>query len=602
MASSRVITNFSDTGHIRNQVLPTWAVNGDLLHWTGSAWTGQWNLITSVDQEIHGYVVWASSDLSRSLVCVGNGLTMWRWWYAPWVKVYQDNANPAKITDTPWGKYIGLIKGGQWGSSINYEWDSLFIKCFTPESSNSQEFSVTQTAHGFTAGQAISYNAGGFITAVADSTETNQATHIVGRVINADTFIAYGTEPKDLPWHGFPDGALLYQDQTTAGALTATKPTTGVVNHVAQAYWPDQIIVPDHLAYELTAGGGVQANNGLSFDWSSVVLGQDVGAAGDPAQLLNTREVPMNGSDIQFKTTKNTPTQIKGNGDTVTWGNNHFIAGNEWEADAKLLVGKRGGSIGYQHSEVTTTHSATTLFTKTPSSGTRVEAVSHTYSPNRSSNWAQIGQMFKPDNTAIANSQIFSGGSYIETDGNVATVVRQTIAQNNFGDYRIGDANPATRMPVSNAATDELLTIDTATGQLKRKTPFVLRKTGNWTNSDTSTYVEETWITYVSTTISTAWWGVMQYSINITHPRQDIGRIMNYALHIDWVEVHDFLMDNVTIVRTDWFSNEHIRTFNTAVPITPWSHNIEFKVKARNFTGATWQRLGDQYNQTIVVL
>lgn len=87
--------------------------------------------------------------------------------------------------------------------------------------------------------------------------------------------------------------------------------------------------------------------------------------------------------------------------------------------------------------------------------------------------------MFKPDNTAIANSQIFSGGSYIETDGNVATVVRQTIAQNNFGDYRIGDANPATRMPVSNAATDELLTIDTATGQLKRKTPFVLRKTGN---------------------------------------------------------------------------------------------------------------------------
>src|ERR1700693_1537927 len=44
------------------------------------------------------------------------------------------------------------------------------------------------------------------------------------------------------------------------------------------------------------------ANNGLSVDPVSgkIVLGQDIGQAGDPAQLLNAREIPMKGFPFSF--------------------------------------------------------------------------------------------------------------------------------------------------------------------------------------------------------------------------------------------------------------------------------------------------------------
>lgn len=47
--------------------------------------------------------------------------------------------------------------------------------------------------------------------------------------------------------------------------------------------------------------GGIQANNGTSVSSSDfVVFGQDYQEAGDPAQLLNDREVPMRGKNILF--------------------------------------------------------------------------------------------------------------------------------------------------------------------------------------------------------------------------------------------------------------------------------------------------------------
>lgn len=42
----------------------------------------------------------------------------------------------------------------------------------------------------------------------------------------------------------------------------------------------------------------IAADNGLSVDGSTVELGQDVGAAGDPAELLNDREIPSGGFGI----------------------------------------------------------------------------------------------------------------------------------------------------------------------------------------------------------------------------------------------------------------------------------------------------------------
>lgn len=50
------------------------------------------------------------------------------------------------------------------------------------------------------------------------------------------------------------------------------------------------------------AGGGsvTGADNGLSVNGTTVELGQDIGAAGDPAGLTNAREIPLNGFTVTF--------------------------------------------------------------------------------------------------------------------------------------------------------------------------------------------------------------------------------------------------------------------------------------------------------------
>lgn len=51
-------------------------------------------------------------------------------------------------------------------------------------------------------------------------------------------------------------------------------------------------------------GGGASvtgANNGTSLSGSTVQLGQDVGAVGDPAALLSNREIPLEGFSFNFK-------------------------------------------------------------------------------------------------------------------------------------------------------------------------------------------------------------------------------------------------------------------------------------------------------------
>jgi len=53
-----------------------------------------------------------------------------------------------------------------------------------------------------------------------------------------------------------------------------------------------------------TAPAVLGANNGVSVDsgTSFVVLGQNVGAVGDPAALLSAREIPINAFAIRFRT------------------------------------------------------------------------------------------------------------------------------------------------------------------------------------------------------------------------------------------------------------------------------------------------------------
>ncbi len=66
------IQQFNDTATIRNQTIPSGAVVGDLLFLNSSGW----NLRTSVNDPIDGYV--AVADGSTSVICVGNGITVWK--------------------------------------------------------------------------------------------------------------------------------------------------------------------------------------------------------------------------------------------------------------------------------------------------------------------------------------------------------------------------------------------------------------------------------------------------------------------------------------------------------------------------------------------
>src|SRR5688572_6093458 len=65
----------------------------------------------------------------------------------------------------------------------------------------------------------------------------------------------------------------------------------------------------------LSIKGGITANNGLNLLNSNVQLGQQVGAVGNPAALLEHREIPTNGFNTVFTGTgkvgigTNTPVQ-----------------------------------------------------------------------------------------------------------------------------------------------------------------------------------------------------------------------------------------------------------------------------------------------------
>lgn len=121
------IQQFNDTWHIRYQWLPSGWVVGDLLWFDWANWR---KLRTSVNDPIDGIVASVDIDGTWCSITISNGATNWKWWYAPWVVVYEDTTNPSKTTNASWGKRIWVIKWGSWGLSWNYEWDSFFVDCF----------------------------------------------------------------------------------------------------------------------------------------------------------------------------------------------------------------------------------------------------------------------------------------------------------------------------------------------------------------------------------------------------------------------------------------------------------------------------------------
>jgi len=99
------------------------------------------------------------------------------------------------------------------------------------------------------------------------------------------------------------------------------------------------------------------ADNGLSVDpvTLEIVLGQSVGAAGDPARLLNNREIPMNGFEFNMLQGINQLLSINGSGVGL------LLAG----------IGDIGSGFGNNGSLVITNNQSSNLF----SSGTNYMGV-----------------------------------------------------------------------------------------------------------------------------------------------------------------------------------------------------------------------------------
>lgn len=95
----------------------------------------------------------------------------------------------------------------------------------TIASSDNTRFSVTQASHGFAVGDAIYYTAGSaYAKAKADAT-TTLALFIVSAVGDVNTFTAAQSGPV-TGLTGLTAGQYYYLSATTAGALTATEPTS----------------------------------------------------------------------------------------------------------------------------------------------------------------------------------------------------------------------------------------------------------------------------------------------------------------------------------------------------------------------------------------
>jgi hypothetical protein len=116
------------------------------------------------------------------------------------------------------------------------------------DSTRRLQVAVTQPAHGFTTGQAVTYdfNTDTFILAQADA-EVTLADGIV-EVLGADNFILVRIGTADWPTHGLTPGQSYYLDTATAGALTATRPQVGYVQALIKVRNADAVDVDSQAA------------------------------------------------------------------------------------------------------------------------------------------------------------------------------------------------------------------------------------------------------------------------------------------------------------------------------------------------------------------
>lgn len=107
---------------------------------------------------------------------------------------------------------------------------------------------VSQAAHGFVVGEWLYAASGTWAKAQATAAATLAYPAVVTRVIDATKFqVTLPGGKANLPSHGLGTaGTKVWLSQGTAGADTATEPSTGLAQQVAKVWDADHLIVMDY--------------------------------------------------------------------------------------------------------------------------------------------------------------------------------------------------------------------------------------------------------------------------------------------------------------------------------------------------------------------
>lgn len=212
-------------------------------------------------------------------------------------------------------------------------------------------------------------------------------------------------------------GQDLKLDLDVAGSYNNT--TSGLASTSVQ----DAI---DELASQTTSG----ANNGLSVSADKTVLGQDVGQAGNPAQLTSNREIPTNNFNFTI-----------GTGSTTT--------------------GSRSFNIGRNQSL----------------SGVDSYIIGNSNTGNASDNIYAFGELNNVSAAAAVavgiSNQVSAGGSLAfgrDLNNSVPTTLDLGMSASSYLKMSSTDIKLINITPTSTSTTLENLAIDTSNGQVVRKT------------------------------------------------------------------------------------------------------------------------------------
>jgi hypothetical protein len=112
------------------------------------------------------------------------------------------------------------------------------------------QVTITQVGHPFAVGDWVGQS-GTWVKSIADGIGT-LAQGVVTTVVDADTFVLTAAGAVRITAHGWGSTpAALYLDQATAGAVTTTIPTSGLLQQVGTIVDADRIIVNQYLGVNL---------------------------------------------------------------------------------------------------------------------------------------------------------------------------------------------------------------------------------------------------------------------------------------------------------------------------------------------------------------